>query len=430
MKKILAILLALLLLAAAAGCGPAQSEQQEAAFSPSMDTGATADIEIVGKLDNFEALEAVIKDFNAVYPNVTVSYSKMDNYNTVLADRVLGSDPPEIFMSLRSYFEINPQLLEATLDLSDAGLDTGIIDPEVIEGCTKDGKLVRLPLMLNYQGIAVNTSLLEKEGLKIPQTYDEFISTCDALVSKGYTPLQGFPDTIYAMLLFNEWRIRLSQEDNAGEIFEQLNAGADGCGSYLEKSFEILEDYRERGYYDAAVNDQITDSYDAAILHFFEGNTPFLVCSAEAMSGMKKRETKSEAFTASPFAYEFTELPVSDAGANAVVDIWSGFSVVKNSANVLWAEEFMRFLCTADELNKMASVKGMPTAVRGGNADARYADLEQLGAGQKKTIGAIGVSNAVSAAYADCAKKIGTGACTAQQAADGFAAAVQAQLGK
>lgn len=44
---------------------------------------------------------------------------------------------------------------------------------------------------------------------------------------------------------------------------------------------------------------------------FFEGNVPFWVCDTEKVSGMKKRESKSAAFSANPFEYEFTFAPMA-----------------------------------------------------------------------------------------------------------------------
>lgn len=54
-------------------------------------------------------------------------------------------------------------------------LDTSAIDPEMLESCTVNGKLVRIPLAITMCGMVVNKTSLEKEGLEIPQTYTEFL---------------------------------------------------------------------------------------------------------------------------------------------------------------------------------------------------------------------------------------------------------------
>ena len=40
------------------------------------------DIKIVGSYENFEALEAEFTKFNEAYPNVRLTYKKLDDYET------------------------------------------------------------------------------------------------------------------------------------------------------------------------------------------------------------------------------------------------------------------------------------------------------------------------------------------------------------
>ncbi|MCI2048556.1 MAG: ABC transporter substrate-binding protein [Lachnospiraceae bacterium] len=421
-RTVTCLLILAIVIETVTGCsasGKTASDNGSETFTPALDTNTDATVEIVGLLENFESLEAVIKDFNQVYPKAVISYSKMDDYKNTLPIKALGDNPPEIFMSYRSYFMDNQQLVDNMLDLSDLKLDTGIFSKKVAEASMYDGKLLRVPLMLNYQGMAVNTSLLEKEGLKVPTTYEEFTSTCDALISKGYTPIQGFPETVYTDLLYNEWGIRLVR-DKDGAAIDALNKGSEGCGEYLRSEFTILDDYRQKGYFDDTVNQTISDSYDKSILHFFEGNTPFLVCSTETMSGMKKRETKSEAFTKNPFTYEFCILPVTESGTTALVSVWDSFSILKNSDQTDLAKEFLRFLVSKKELNQMAQIKGLPTAVDGGNGDSRFTSLNSIPEDEKMYSNEINLSTAVTSAYKKYAILVAEGQCSVDEAVSGL----------
>ena len=92
---------------------------------------------------------------------------------------------------------------------------------------------------------------------------------------------------------------------------------------------------------------------------FFEGNVPFWVCDTEKVSGMKKRESKSEAFSANPFEYEFTFAPMGDNGVYEYIEPWYGFAVNKDGSNSDYALEFLRFMAREDQLNTPASVKGV-----------------------------------------------------------------------
>ena len=124
---------------------------------------------------------------------------------------------------------------------------------------------------------------------------------------------------------------------------------------------------------DAAVNETYPeDNYDQAILHFFEGDVPFWVCNTEKVSGMKKRETKSEAFQENPFAYTYIYAPMGEKGGYAFREPWFGFSVNKNSENYEYAVEFIRFFAQKDEINKMADIKGIPSVAVEKNVDYIY----------------------------------------------------------
>lgn len=132
----------------------------------------------------------------------------------------------------------------------------------------------------------------------------------------------------------------------------------------------------DKGYIDVSVNaDYPSDNYDGAILKFFEGDVPFWVCDTEKVSGMKKRESKSETFSADPFEYEFLYAPMADDGVCEFVEPWFGFAVSQNSDDYEYALEFLRFLAQEDQLNTLASVKGVPSAIKN-SSDARYEGIQ------------------------------------------------------
>jgi multiple sugar transport system substrate-binding protein len=119
--------------------------------------------------------------------------------------------------------------------------------------------------------------------------------------------------------------------------------------------------------------DQIENNYDAVILRFFEGDVPMMTCSGDTVSGTAKRESRSEAFIASPFKYTFVPVPMSDEGA-AFLDMANlQFSVNKDSKNLDMANEFMRFLITSAELNRMAQKKGLVSPTKDLSFNSMYA---------------------------------------------------------
>ena len=68
---------------------------------------------------------------------------------------------------------------------------------------------------------------------------------------------------------------------------------------------------------------------------------------------------------------------MGDNGVYAYLEPWYGFAVNKDSEDCDYAVEFLRFMAREDELNTLASVKGVPSVAK--NApDERYVNLRGI----------------------------------------------------
>lgn len=395
---------------ALSGCGSEKNDGEKAdstEFSPSMDKDAEAEIRVQGSWSNFEALEAAVEDWNKIYPNVSVEYNKVDAYYDQLSRIVTGDNAPEIAM-----FDIDGDYIdkdvaaEHLVDLEEIGLNTDVYADGVLDTCKYNGKVCALNWGLRIPGFVVNTTLLKELDLEVPKTQEEFQAVCDTLVEKGYTPIQGCTQNVYSLVMQNDRDYRIAQDEDQEALYERFDKAESGCGDYFEKEFSTMLDMVEKGYISEDVNSTIEDIYEMSILHFFEGETPFLSFTTEGFSGMKKRETKSEKFTEEPFEYEFVSLPVcSDEPVLSRAAV-SGLAIVKDSENEKWAEEFLRFLCNADELDKMASVKGVPTVTKDGGDDTRFAEINEISPEKKINADSYPVIKLVDVSFSDTLWKI------------------------
>lgn len=160
------------------------------------------------------------------------------------------------------------------------------------------------------------------------------------------------------------------------------------------------------------------DNYDGSIRAFFEGDVPFYVCNAECVSGMKKREAKSETFRTAPFEYEFLYAPLGDSGAYAYLEPWYGFSVSKDSDEAELAVEFLRFMAT--RLGEMAGIKGLPS-VAADSADERYAGIRHTDAAELSFTNDGRITETVRNAFQQVCGDLGAGIyATAGEAARAF----------
>lgn len=328
-------------------------------FSPQLNTDEKLTLNILGYFGNFEALDAVTNDFNKYYPNISFNYQQVSGNNLVaFLDSNFQTD---IFMTSSDTIS-STNLIDYCLDLSTVNLNLNDVDQTMLTTSYKGNFLHSLPIGQNIYGIITNVTLLKKEGLDIPKNYDKFINTLNTLKTKGYVPLQSSSTKIYPELTIN-MMVNTIQEDN--ELYNDLINGNLKSYSKIENIFNIVSNIQNNEYSLDEVNNLYPfDNYNDAILRFFEGNVPFLVCNSEKVSGMKKRETKSETFKANPFEYTYIYAPLGNKGSYVYHEPWYGLGISKRSPSIEYAKEFMRFYATKDELNKMASTKGVPSIAK------------------------------------------------------------------
>ena len=363
------------------GCGKKEAVSEadpSGVFNPSLDTQKQVSLNIAGFLGNFEALDQVVNSFNEIYPNVTISYEASGG-NNKLVEYLKNNPEVDIFMTtddnVRNTSNSGIYVGDYCLDLSKENIDFGAIQDNMIESATIDGKMLRLPIAQSTSGMVVNKSLLEKEGLKVPLNYSEFLDVCQALKNKGYTPIQGSKTHVGSDMVINMAMNRIGNDSGLIDAFDSNSeTAAEGFRDVLSRCSEIVS----CGYTDYELDAQYPDdNYDGAILRFFEGNVPFWICNAESVSGMKKRESKSVAYTENPFEYSFIYVPLGDNGAYEYIEPWYGFSINKNSSVRDYAVEFMRFLATNDQINKIAEIKGMPSVAKV-SSDKVYAGIHGI----------------------------------------------------
>jgi multiple sugar transport system substrate-binding protein len=165
---------------------------------------------------------------------------------------------------------------------------------------------------------------------------------------------------------------------------------------------------------------EIENNYDAVILRFFEGDVPMMTCSGDTVSGTKKRESRSEAFIAEPFAYSFVPVPLSDEGAFFLDMPNLQFSVNKDSPNLDMANEFMRFLITSREMNEMAQNKGLMSPTKDLSFNSVYAAFGDVPESRVISPEELGLTDDAVIQFRQAVFGVGTGAMTIEEAVSRF----------
>lgn len=358
-----AAMAAVMVTAMATGCSDKGTETKEKqGFAPKLDQDADVQLDMVGYFGNFEALDQVMNDFNQYYPNVTYTYEQVGGDSE---EAYMDANPGvDIIMTSREFLNVKDSTLaKRCVNLSEQEIDFDDIDSQMLKDTCIDGKQLAIPMGQNIYGIVVNESLLEKEGLSVPKNRDEFVKALATLKEKGYTPIQGPTSKIYAELTENIVLSGLCEDQPLEKALE--DGDMDAAEEAIQPAMDMIDELVTNGYTDNAVNDTYPeDNYDEAILRFFEGDVPFWVCNTEKVSGMKKRESKSESFQNDPFTYSFIYAPTGEEGEYIYREPWFGFAANVDGDDEEYAVEFLRFLATKDEINQMADVKGIPSVAK------------------------------------------------------------------
>ena len=431
MKKITCLILTVLMVLGLTTCGkekePAKTEE---GFKPALDTSASCNINVAGGYDNFEALEAEFDRFNKYYPNVKLMFTKVDDYNNMIGTVLDGNDAPDIYVNYSWMYgrEQYKSSIDHAEDLSDPalGLDLNCIRSNIILK-TEDGKLPMVPVFSNTYGMLVNDSLFEKEGLKVPTTYKELVDVCKAFREKGYdNPLMGFSQkettSIFTLSIYPFFCGTVAKD---AEAVKKLNAMDPAAGEYIRPSLEKIVQFKNDCGLNLDACAKIENNYDAVILRFFEGDVPMMTASGDTVSGTEKRESRSEAFLAAPFQYSFVPIPMADEGANFLDMPNLQFSVNKDSRNLDMANEFMRFLITSEELNRMAQKKGLMSPTKDLSFNRMYAAFEAIPESRVLSPEVIGLTDDSVIQMRQAVYQVGTGAITIDEAVSGYGSFTQ-----
>lgn len=413
MRKHIFMVLIVFMLMSLTACSR-KKEESDVGFIPSLDSQASCSITVVGSYDNFEALEAEFDRFNEFYPNVRFKYVKLDDYNNTLGVALESSNKPNIFFATASM--IGNQKYDSVFrhmeNLSDPALKLNLdcIRPGLINNDSKDGVMM-VPVFSRTYGMLVNNNLFEKEGLKVPTTMAELLTVCEEFKKKGYdSPMMGYSVKSSSCLMYTisypMFVATLAKNPQALDLANNLDPTA---GEYMRPALEAVELLMQSGYINLESCDQIKDNYTKVILRFFEGDVPMMICAGDTVSGTKKRESQSEAFTKSPFNYTFAPIPLTEAGGYFIDSPSVEFSVNKDCDNLDMTNEFMRFLISNSELNEMASVKRLVTPTKDLSFDSVYAPFGQVPSERTFSPEVLGIKDPLTVQIRNASFKVGRG---------------------
>ena len=303
-------------------------------FTPRYDQNISCKISMVGHYENFEAIEDEFKYFNEYYPNVELSYTYLNNYNSIIITSLGSNNSPDLFFTYPWMIGNNSynELFDYTENLSDKDLDinlSNIRDGLIYKDASNNVSMV--PIYTTTYGMIINENLFEKESIEIPKTYDELVSACQAFKDKGYSyPMLGHSSMVMYPMYFPHF---ISQINGKEEALNKLNNLSSDAGELMRPSLNIVKDFMNHNFIDLNECKKLKNDRDAVIERFFAGDVPMMLSSSNAVSGTEKRETLITAYKDNPFNYSFHPVPSSKDGGIFLNSVSLCFSVNKKSKN-------------------------------------------------------------------------------------------------
>ena len=278
MKKILAIVMALIMALGLVAC--------EAA--PAQDAAASADGKTVLKMwciatesdANRPAYEQAIAEFEANHPDVKIEWEAFENesYKTkIKAAMSAGTDLPDIFFTWAGAF---------LGDFVDAGRVYCLDDaygafaeqlPEVmLQNSSYGGKHYGVPLTMNIVTLFANMDLLAEAGWDhVPETYEDLIACCDALVAKGITPFGCAGKETWCV---TEYLEPIIEKTIGYEALNEIFAGrATWNDPAIAGAVDVFQEMINKGYFDpngmALGNDEVKANFIAGKYAFYQNGS-------------------------------------------------------------------------------------------------------------------------------------------------------------
>lgn len=271
MKKLLATLLAAVMVLSMTACGEKPAEDGK--IDLTMWCIATE------KDSNRHAYETSIAEFKAANPNINFTWEAVENqaYKTKIKAAVSANEMPDIFFTWSCAF---------LGDFVEAGRVYCVDDvyttyknelPEVMMGNVKyDGKYYGVPTTMNIVGMFANMDLLAQVGYtEVPATYEDLIVCCDKLVAAGIIPFGCSGKETWCV---TEYLESIIEKTAGATVLNEIFAGrASWDNADVVKAVGIFQEMIDKEYFDpngmALSNDEVKANFMAGKYAFYMNGT-------------------------------------------------------------------------------------------------------------------------------------------------------------
>lgn len=238
--------------------------------------------------------------------------------------------------------------------------------PNLMDCVKQDGKNYFVPMQMYTHGFFYDANQFEQLGIKVPETWDEFITACETLKANGIAPiaLDGTVDD------YNDWWYIRFAERLAG--VDALDKAAAGEVKFADneaflKAAQYIQQVVDNGYFQDGAAGSVFPSAQAL---FVQGAAGMLFCGAWIPTEMSSQ-------TPDTMSMKMFPMPVlPDSVSERHEEIWSNcFAVTADSDSKEIAVDFLKYLSGMDKQEARSAIKN-PSPLVGGPKVAELDSME------------------------------------------------------
>jgi raffinose/stachyose/melibiose transport system substrate-binding protein len=301
----------------------------------------------------------------AANPNVkvTIDHQTDQGVKDKLTAMAASNSLPDIYFSWAGDYTKKFVRAGLALDLTDkvTGDWLSSFGPAALNAYTYDSKLYGVPITLDAKYLAYNKKMFTDNGIAVPTTLEELLSACDAFTAKGIKqPIAfgnqfGWP-AIHYMTQLNAYDVP------AATLASDYNpaTGAFTDPGYL-KALQDFSDINKR----CLTQGSNGISHENGQANFISSKVPMHYLEAVEFSVLTKAGGAPDEI-ANNWGFMKLPAPASAAGdTGALEGAPDGFLVNATSPNVAIAVDFLKFLTSLDNAQKLTKDLGWLSPIKG-----------------------------------------------------------------
>jgi raffinose/stachyose/melibiose transport system substrate-binding protein len=298
------------------------------------------------KAEAEDIFDEFIKDFAALYPNITVEQNVQQDASAVLQTRVASGEFTDVWL----YY---PDAIYATfvnngwiMDITDEPFVKYSVE-NIQEWYEYNGRMYGVPVTMNSGGIICNRGMFEKNGIALPDNWESFMAACQAFKNKGINPLiltiKSGADNSHTMVWGNYVTIEQVRQVARGEVkLSEIPAWSEAIDKMLE-----MYAYGQPNAISTDYNDGLTNFANEEGAMFISGTWTF-----NAIAGINPD-------------LDFVQVPMPANKSYVACGIDVGFSIGARTKYPEACKAFVNWLASPEVAQRYAEADNAVPAIKG-----------------------------------------------------------------